>query len=119
MESNTVFLEPIAILGGVALIWYVIIKFITDYLLKKKMIDKGYVTEEEQALFKKQSQKVNTYSSLKWGLIILFGGIALVAVEYIPYSKNSPLPFGVFAIFISAGFLIYYGIVKKETKEKD
>ena len=117
MESNTVFLEPVAILGGVALIWYVIIKFITDYLLKKKMIDKGYVTDEEQALFKKQSHQVNKYSSLKWGLIILFGGVALVIIEYIPYSENSPLPFGVFAIAIAAGFLIYYGIIKKETQE--
>ncbi|MTI20382.1 hypothetical protein E1176_05045 [Fulvivirga sp. RKSG066] len=117
MESNTVFLEPIAILGGVALIWYVIIKYITDYLLKKKMIEKGYVTDEEQALFKKQSQQVNSYSSLKWGLIILFGGLALVAVEFIPYAENSPLPFGVFAIAIAVGFLIYYSIVKKETKQ--
>lgn len=114
MESSTVFLEPIAILGGIALIWYVIIKYTTDYLLKKKMIEKGYVTEEEQALFKKQSQQVNSYSSLKWGLVILFGGMALVIVEYIPYAENSPLPFGVFAIFIAVGFLIYYGIVKKE-----
>ncbi len=117
MESNTIFLEPIAILGGVALIWYVIIKYITDYLLKKKMIDKGYVTENEQALFKKQSQQVNTYSSLKWGLIILCGGISLVAIEFIPYAENSPLPFGLFAMAIASGFLIYYAIVKKETKQ--
>jgi len=113
--ENTVFLEPIAILGGVALIWYVIIKFITDYLLKKKMIDKGYVTEESQALFKKDQEKTNLYSSLKWGLIILFGGLALIIIEYIPYDEASPLPFGVFSVFVAGGFLIYYAIMQKKS----
>ena len=116
--GNLEFLVPISILGGLSLFWYVVIKFITDYLLKKKMVDKGYVTEENQALFKKQLNDENKYSSLKWGLIIFFGGLSLILLEYIPYSNESPLPFGVVALSIAIGFLTYYFIVKKETDKQ-
>jgi hypothetical protein len=114
--NNYEFLLPLSIFGGLALFWYIVIKYITDYLLKKKMIDKGYVNEESQALFKQHETKSNMYSSLKWGLIIFCGGLALIFIEYIPYEKESPLPFGVFAVFIAAGFLIYYSMMKKENK---
>lgn len=114
MDQNEILL-PLAIFGGAALFWYVIIKFISDYLLKRKMIDKGYVTDETQALFNNENKKVNKYSSLKWGLIILSAGLALIVLEYIPYKENSPLPFGVFAVFVAGGFLTYYQLIKKET----
>jgi hypothetical protein len=37
-------------------------------------------------------------------------------MEFIPTYGNSPLPFGMFAISVSLGFLIYYYIVKREVK---
>lgn len=110
------FLTPLAIFGGLAFFWYIILKYITEYLLKKKMIDKGYVNEENQALFKQQEGSTNMYSALKWGLILLCGGIALILLEYIPYERDSPLPFGVFIVFVAAGFLIYFKMMKKEAE---
>lgn len=111
-------LLPVAIIGSGGFFWYVIIRSITDYILKKKMIEKGYVNEEVQAIFK--SHKSNdTYAALKWGLIILFAGFSLILMEFIPYAPNSPLPYGLFAMFIAIGFLVYYFLIKKEIKEKD
>jgi hypothetical protein len=86
----------------------------TDYILKKKMIEKGFVNDDTQAIFKTHSE-TNRYSSLKWGLIILFAGLALILMEYIPSGHESPLPYGLFAVSVSLGFLIYYFIVKQET----
>lgn len=80
------------------------------------MIDKGYVNEDAQAIFKRHADE-NKYSALKWGLIILFGGLALILIEYIPTSPESPLPYGLLAFFISFGFLIYYFMVKKEQEK--
>ncbi len=80
------------------------------------MIDKGFVNEESQALFKKQEGSTNMYSALKWGLILLCGGIALILLEYLPYERDSPLPFGVFIVFVAAGFLIYFKMMKKEAE---
>ncbi|MFZ5972208.1 MAG: DUF6249 domain-containing protein [Bacteroidota bacterium] len=111
-------LMPLSIFGGLGGSIYFFTKIMTDYILKKKMIDKGYVNEDTQAIFKQQNATDNRYSSLKWGLIILFGGLSLVLMEYIPTYGSSPLPYGLFAVFVSAGFLIYYFMVKKELDNK-
>ena len=109
-------LMPLTILGtlGITLVWFT--RTISDYILKKKMIEKGYVNEDTQAIFKKNTDE-NKYSSLKWGLIILFAGLSLIIMEYLEYATRSPLPYGLFAVFVSMGFLIYYFLVKKELKD--
>lgn len=109
-------LMPLAIFAGLGGSVYFFTKALTDYILKKKMIDKGYVNEDAQAIFKRHADE-NKYSALKWGLIILFGGLALILIEYIPTSPESPLPYGLLAFFISFGFLIYYFMVKKEQQK--
>ena len=106
-------LMPLTILGTIGATLVLFTRTISDYILKKKMIEKGYVNEDTQAIFKRNTDE-NKYSSLKWGLIILFGGISLVILEYIPHDTESPLPYGLFAVFVSLGFLIYYFMVKKE-----
>ncbi|MBK8289719.1 MAG: hypothetical protein IPK96_01015 [Flammeovirgaceae bacterium] len=87
----------------------------TDYILKKKMIEKGFVNDDTQAIFKQHSAD-GKYSSLKWGLIIFFAGLSLVIMEFIPTERDSPLPYGLFALSVSLGFLIYYFLLKKELK---
>jgi len=105
-------LMPFAVLGTIGTVITLFTKTLTEYILKKKMIDKGFVNDDAQAIFKRQTDE-NKFSSLKWGLIILFAGISLVIMEYIPTTPESPLPYGLFAIAVSMGFLIYYFMVKK------
>lgn len=106
-------LMPLTIMGtfGVSLLFFT--RAITDYILKKKMIEKGFVNEDTQAIFKRHTEE-NKFSSLKWGLIILTAGIALIIMEYVPYERESPLPYGIFAVAVSIGFLAYYFLVRKE-----
>lgn len=109
-------LMPIAILGSFGAAIYFFTSVITNYILKKKMIEKGYVNEDTQAIFK-QNANENKYASLKWGLIALFGGISLIIMEYIPVQPQSPLPYGLFSVAVSLGFLIYYFLMKKEEQK--
>jgi len=106
-------LMPLTIIGtfGGALVMFV--RAFTDYILKKKMIEKGFVNDESQSIFKKHAEE-NKYASLKWGLIIFCGGLSLIIMEYIDCSSRSPLPYGLFSVFVSLGFLIYYFMVKKD-----
>src|SRR5882762_10204527 len=76
-------LMPISIIGSFGTAVYMFTKIMTDYILKKKMIDKGFVNDSTQAIFKSQEGDDNKYSSLKWGLIVLMGGLALIILEYI------------------------------------
>jgi len=109
-------LLPIAILGTLGTAITLFTKTLTDYILKKKMVEKGFVNNEAQAIFKQHSHE-NKFSSLKWGLIIFFAGVSLVIMEYIPTSPESPLPYGLFAIAVSLGFLIYYFMVKSDREK--
>jgi hypothetical protein len=86
---------------------------ITNYNLKKKIIDRGPIDDNSLQFLNKLAGMGQ--EMLKWGLIILFGGIGLVLLEFIPFdAQNSPLPYGVEAICIAAGFLTYYFLVKKK-----
>ncbi len=108
-------LMPIAVIGTFSFGVYLFTKTISDYNLRKKMVDKGYVNEENKHLLAKQNDD-NKYSSLKWGLLVLSAGIGLVIIDYLPRKHDSVLPFGIFAICVSLGFLVYFLIAKNLTK---
>lgn len=110
-------LLPIGILGTLAAGLILFTKSLTDYFLKKRMVDKGIVGNDAADLLK--TQEGSKFSSLKWGLIILFGGLGLVIIDVvsIPDAPASALTYGIFAISISLGFLIYYFMVKRLTQD--
>ncbi len=108
-------LEPLAVLVPVFGSIILFVKILTDYYLRKRMVDKGLVNENAIELLKKHDTQTGKYGSLKWGLLVLFGGIGLIVINYLDYRHDSPLPFGMFAVFLSLGFLIYYFYVKRET----
>lgn len=104
-------------MGSFGAALYFFTKVLTDYMLKKRMIDKGYVNEDTQAIFKTHDTPDGRYGSLKWGLLTLTFGIALILMDYLEVRADSPLPYGLVAVALSAGFLIYYFLVKKELKK--
>lgn len=111
-------LMPMVILGTCGGVIILFVKTLTDYILKKKLIERGLVNAEAQTLFKQQASEDNKYTSLKWGLIIFFGGLSLIIIEYVPHDRESPLPYGIFSLAVSLGFLIYYFIVKNDSATK-
>ncbi len=107
MKQLAPFIVMIAVLITIANI----IVVLSNNILKRRIIDKGPI--DEHAL--KFLEKLPSAGSemLKWGIIVLFGGIGLTVLEFIPYDAEfSPLPYGVEAIFIAFGFLLYYYLVK-------
>lgn len=116
MTFNDVLL-PFAIFSSLGGAIYFITKITTEYHLKKKMIDKGYVNEESQSIFKKHIVETNNrHAPLKWALLLFTGGASLVGMEYLDVSPDSPLPYGLFAASVSLGFLVYYIIIRKDIK---
>ncbi len=89
-----------------------IIRAILNYKLKRKLIDSGQVDEKSVNILSEQEE--GRFTALKWGLVILFGGLGLVLLEFIPHHVNSPFPYGLVASFVAVGFLIYYFLVRKE-----
>ncbi|QMW04551.1 hypothetical protein [Spirosoma foliorum] len=106
-------------MGGphiVGVILFLVIGFIINslfsYLLRKRIIDSGQIDKEALEVLLKPIG--STTESLKWGLLLLFGGLGLVILEFIPYEvHNSSLPYGIEAICLALGFLTYYLWMRK------
>jgi len=91
----------------------VIVIALSNHRLKMRMVKLGHLDENAIKVLTKTPDEFKL-NALKWGLILLFGGLGLVVLEFIPYSfHDSPLPSGVEAIFLSLGFLAYYYVARK------
>ena len=75
----------------------VIINSLFSYLLKKRIIDLGQIEKETLDVLLKPIGLSS--EPLKWGLLLLFGGIGLVIIEFLLYEANqSSLPYGIEAL---------------------
>ena len=101
---------------------YQIIKMFTDFLLKRRIVKSGHVDKAE-ILEVSQSQEVNRYPTLKWGLVALFAGLGLLVIAVINkdgrfdwhHETQAYLSFGIELIAISLGFLAYFFISKPKS----
>ncbi len=84
---------------------------LTNYSLKKRLIEKDMVNEETANIFKSTTSKQN---SLKWGLIVLFAGIGLIIIDTLRLDGDEAMPYGIEAVCVALGFLLYYFIVKND-----
>ncbi len=90
---------------------------ILNFILRNRLINSG---QNDPEVLKMLSNSFETKSAtLKWGIILLFGGIGLVVIYYIPDANQleSPLPYGIEMIFIALGAICYYFAVQ-QNKEK-
>ena len=108
-------LAPFIVMIVLLVIIAVIILSLLNHRLKKQIIESSNINN---SLLESLTGPGFRLEALKWGLILFFGGAGLVVLEFIPYeSSNSPLPYGVEAIFIAAALLIYYIFLLREKKK--
>ena len=93
-----------------------VFKLIMDYSMKKKLIEKGLVDENVKHLFKYSSP---ASGSLKWGMVLLGIGIAVIIGRLVPYHWSDEAT--VASMFILAGLalIVYYAIAPKITNGRD
>ena len=90
-----------------------IIKGITNFRLRKRLIDAGLVNEDAMELIK-EGGKEDYYTSLKWGLILFFSGIGLIIINTMNLYYDSTAAYGIVITAASLGFLIYFMFMKRE-----
>lgn len=95
---------------------YLIVKASLEYATRKKLIEKGIVSEDIKHLFPGTGEMYYP-SSLKWGIVLLFVGIALVVMRALPYDIAGEIILGVALIAAGVGLLLYYFIATKKAKE--
>jgi uncharacterized membrane protein len=89
-----------------------IVKIISDTMTRHRLIAKGMVDEKVKHLFIKDAQ-LQRLSSLKWGMVLIGIGVALVISQFAEDYITDESVFGLMFIFAGVAFLIYYGIARK------
>lgn len=100
---------------------YHMMKLMADYLLKRKIVKAGHIDKAGILEPPKQSEEINRYPSLKWGLVALTTGLGFILIEVLRQINpsmvdyhNAALPLGILLVFISLGFLIYFFIMNRK-----
>ncbi|MBD3219212.1 MAG: hypothetical protein GF310_13130 [candidate division Zixibacteria bacterium] len=115
----------VAIIVPLGAFWlvFMIIKISLDYKTKKALIEKGQINENIKFLAKHQN---GFMSSLKWGLILLGAGIALLGYNkltdvgiYSGRGDEEVLALGMVALFAGFALVVYYSIASKKSKENN
>ena len=102
---------PFLVMGILIITIAIVIISWYNYRLKKRIIDSGPIDNEAINFLKKLTD--TGAEQLKWGCVLFFGGLGLVVSHYLPYDYDSSLPLGIEVMFVAAGFLIYYLIIRR------
>jgi len=94
----------------------IMLKWYLEYRLRNKLIEKGIIDEKVKYL---NLANLGQYraSSLKWGLILAFVGIAVIVVKTMIYEVSGEVVLGTMLIAAGAGLLIYYFIAGSVNKK--
>ncbi len=108
-------LIPITIFGCAVLI----VKIVTDYKLRKQLVEKGEVSENVKYLFSGYSDKVKMRSNLKWGLILVGIGVAMLLKQISPFYISDESILGLVFLFGGIGFLAYFYVASKDSNNSN
>lgn len=112
MDSNTsVTIMFVAGFSSVALI----VNTLLNYRLKSRAMRSGLLNPEGIRLLNQLNGDIRE-NALKWSLLLFFGGVGLVVLQYLPFPSRSPLLYGIESIFLAIGYFIYYLIIIKKEK---
>lgn len=106
-------LVPIAVFVCFGLTLTEVVRIFSDGHTRRKVLQAGASPELAAALVPAPRQDPGLYGPLKWGLLSAALGLAMVVVQFLPFGGNDPIVYGVVLLFVAAGLLTYYGIVRR------
>jgi hypothetical protein len=116
-------LVPILVPLGITYVTFwgiiTILRVIREARIKARMVELGHLEPEKQWITQKSAQLTDTYSNLKYGIVLVSVGAGLVIVNDLNLDHNAPTIFGLLAIVSGLGFLLYFAIMKYLYKKAD
>lgn len=107
MEAMMALTIPMVFVVSVALI----MRWLSDNRVRRELIAAGASPDLVEKLFARPPE--NLESSLKWGMVFVAIGVALVAIHFLNLDAEEPLSFALMFIGGGAGLLGYYTIKSK------
>lgn len=119
MFDATAFLVPVGILTVIFWGLTTIIKTFKEAKIKGRMIELGHLEPEKQWILQKSATIADTYSNLKYGILLVCVGIGFMAIRNLDIENDTSTIFGLVSILAGAGFLLYFALMKYMFKKAD
>ncbi len=94
-----------------------ITRIISDNRTRRKLVEAHVSEDVIHALYMKRSRDPELFASLKWGLVTVGIGLALLVIQMLPYEFDEPIAYGLMFLFAGAGLLGYYAIAAANAKK--
>lgn len=107
---------PLAGIG--AIIVAIVLVVSSRHRERVAMIEKGLSSEEIKAMYTRDVRR-DPLSSLKWGLILVLAGMAVMLGVWLrdTYFANDGIIVGMVCLFVGIGLVIFYTIAAKKVKQ--
>ena len=93
---------PLFIVFGTAAF---IVKTVLEYRMRRQIIEKGLVDEKAKHLF---AGAITTETSIKWGMVLIGIGLAILLGEMFPYSVSDEITVSLIFLFSGVGLIVFY-----------
>jgi hypothetical protein len=110
------FLIPITFFISVAVV--IVVGLLTRHKERVTMIEKGLSSDEIKA-YRVRDIRRDPFSSLKWGLMFLLAGIAIMLGNFlhVRYNVDEGVIVGLVCFFVGIGLVTFYVVASKHLKE--
>lgn len=96
-----------------------VVKVVSDNRIRRRLIESGSLDEKAKYLYLRAERRaVDPLSSVKWGMVLVGIGLALLVGNLFPYDINEGMTFGLMFLFAGIAFLIYYFMQKGQAEEE-
>jgi hypothetical protein len=104
------------LIGGLASLATIaiIIKLVLDHRMRQKLVERGMVDENLKYLYKTNGEG-RAMSSLKWALVLMGIGLAVLVGQFAPNHMVEEITFACMFLFAGLGLLVHYLIASKKT----
>ena len=82
-----------------------IVKTTLEYRMRRQIIEKGLVDEKVKNLF---AGPITTETSIKWGMVLIGVGLAILLGEMFPYSISDEITVSLIFLFSGIGLIVFY-----------
>ena len=111
MSENLMIVLNLAIIFGTIAF---VVKTIADNRVRNKAIEKGILDEQLKGVFAQTAEQfLSGLNAIKWGMVLIGIGLAIVIGRFLPYSYTEEGTLGLALIFSGLAFIIYYQLYKK------
>ena len=95
-----------------------IILITTRHRERIAMVEKGLSSDEIKAMAARPEHPRNPLASLKWGILFVMAGCAILIGIYLHehYVVQEGVTVGLICLFLGIGLVIYYGLAAKRLK---